>query len=184
MNYHLLYAVEAVPEGISEEEAREQAEQEQAKKGKGACTAIILAPILYPEDGSYSVLFLSKDGRTDEELDDSELFKAWSMLAHRLAQSETLSHGKKDLCGQVFDIVCGALRTAAEHENKPESDTAPPDTTPDDTGPDTEWVDQDNERVTWLKRSSVNAPSRTPTSQARSVAASSSAATSSGRAGS
>lgn len=72
----------------------------------GGTDALILFSLLYPEDGSFSSLMITKDGRSGEvtELDDNEVFKVWSMLAHRLAESKTLSKNKKEFASQVFEI--------------------------------------------------------------------------------
>ena len=89
---------------------------EQAKaateEGWGSCDAMLTASILFPEDGSYSVFFDSKDGRTGQELTDHEWFKVWSMLTHRLAQSKTLDAGRKGFAASVFDVIRGAVISA------------------------------------------------------------------------
>lgn len=112
--YKLLYK----PEGYSVEEAKAK-----AKEGFGSCDAMLFASLLYPEDGSFSCLFVSADGRKgiQEDLDDNEWFKVWSMLAHRLAKSETISPNKKELCHQVFEIIAASIRAAgaAERADKP-----------------------------------------------------------------
>lgn len=102
MNYHLTYEMKAHPEGLT---------RDQVPKDRGACTAAFLLSLLYPEDGSYSVAAVSFDGRTGAPLEneDAELWKAWVMLAHRLAQSETLSPNKRELCREVFKVVTNAV---------------------------------------------------------------------------
>lgn len=79
------------------------------KSGKGATDAFVFMSLIYPEDGSFSMNFFSKDGRTQKLLDDKELFKAWSMLAKRLSESETLEPTRKSLAGKVFNIVRNAV---------------------------------------------------------------------------
>ena len=103
MKYHTTYHVDAHTEGLTADEV---------PKDSGACTAVIIGSLLYPPDGSYSAAFFTRDGRTDSELSDDELWKAWMMLAHRLAESGTLSEPKKALCRDVFEIIADAIRDA------------------------------------------------------------------------
>lgn len=55
--------------------------EEIKKEGKGGTDAFIFVSMLYPEDGSFSMRLLTKDGRTNDELDANEIWKVWSMLA-------------------------------------------------------------------------------------------------------
>jgi len=74
-------------------------------KGWGATDALFAASILYPEDGSLSIYFLSKDGRTGKELSDNEWFKVWAMLTNRLLESKTLpttAHKVLELCWKII----------------------------------------------------------------------------------
>ena len=98
--YKLLYQVETKPEGVKKEDV---------PKGYGACDALLLASLIYPEDGSLSLYFVGRDGRTGEELQDHEWFKVWGLLAHRLAKSKTLDEGRKSLCAQVHQVIWDAL---------------------------------------------------------------------------
>lgn len=107
--YRILYRLDPKPEGLTKEQAKAAAEE-----GFGACDKAILFSIIEPEDGSLSTLILSRDGKTGEELDDFDLFKHWTLFAHRLAQSQTLDEGRRGLATQVFKIVSEALRGEAE----------------------------------------------------------------------
>lgn len=72
--------------------------------------AIFMASLIYPEDGSLSTFFHSVDGRNNgEQLTDKEWFKVWSLLAKRLSASQTLDEGRKQLCGEVFEVIVAAL---------------------------------------------------------------------------
>lgn len=110
MKYHLTYDAKAHPEGI---------EKEQVPDGQGGCTAVVIGSLLYPEDGSYSTVFASLDGRTGEPLSDDELWKAWTMLTHQLGMSPTLTPNKKALCNEVFGIVKQAILSARDEEAHP-----------------------------------------------------------------
>lgn len=102
--YRLSYRLEPMPDGITVEEAKAR-----AKEGYGACDAMLVASIIYPADGSLSILFDGKDGRTGEELHDNEWFKVWMLLTKRLAQSKTMHDGKSALCAIVFEMVSQAV---------------------------------------------------------------------------
>lgn len=103
MKYHVTYDVTPHREGL---------DREAIPEGRGACTAVLLASLLYPEDGSYSAAFVSMDGRTGEPLHDNEVWKAWAMLAAGLAESKTLAPNKRDLAKAVHDAVVAAIRGA------------------------------------------------------------------------
>lgn len=95
--YKMQYIVKNYPDGISKDEAVND-----AKEGISACDAMLTASILYPEDGSISVLFMSMDGRINGELADIECFKVWTMLGVRLANSKTLGPGQRGFCAAVM----------------------------------------------------------------------------------
>lgn len=100
--YHVTYKLEARPEGLTKEEVPE---------GFGACDAGVFLSCLYPPDGSFSMLLCSLDGRTKAAMSDDEIFKVWSLLAHRLAKSTTLSENKRSFAEAVFDTFALAMKT-------------------------------------------------------------------------
>jgi hypothetical protein len=102
--YKMQYKVVPLPEGITVEQARAA-----SKEGLGSCDAMLMASIIYPEDGSLSILFIGHDGRTNDELADIEWFKVWTMLTARLAKSETLPEDKRAFCNAVFELVREAM---------------------------------------------------------------------------
>lgn len=117
--YTLLYKLDPRPEGYTKEELEELNAKLPDDQKWSACDAGIFFSLLYPEDGSYSWLMLPVDGRPaakakDHELSDDEVFKCWTMLAHRLANSKTLGEGKKMLCAQVHEIMVDAIRRGRE----------------------------------------------------------------------
>jgi hypothetical protein len=101
MRYHVTYAPPVMHEG--------GVEREEIEDGHGACTALVLGSILHLEDGSYSVATSGRDGRTGLDLTDTELWKYWMMLTTQLAESETLSPNKKELCVAIMESIRGAL---------------------------------------------------------------------------
>lgn len=103
MSYRLRYRVDFEPG---------QFEKSDATPDQGLTDALLLASIIYPPDGSLSVMFLSKDGRTGEELADIELFKVWSMLSARLAESTTLPEGMRRFAQRNLEAVRDALKAA------------------------------------------------------------------------
>ena len=98
--YKLQYRLDEHPEGFDVEAAKAAAED-----GFGSCDAMLMASLIFPEDGSYSCLFMSKDGRTGGDLDDLEWFKVWMMLSKRLGESRTLDAGRKEFAADVFDTL-------------------------------------------------------------------------------
>lgn len=70
----------------------------------GACDALVVMSILYPDDGSYSMLPLSRDGRTGGRLASREIFKAWMMLAKHVAEMTDLDDARRSLAGGAFDV--------------------------------------------------------------------------------
>ena len=126
--YKLLYKVEKPAGGVTPADVPE---------GHGATDALLMASILYPKDGSLSVLFIGIDGRPDGDLDnpnsnldDNEWFKVWTMLTKRLADSPTLPPGKKEFCRLTFEQFRGIMMNAASSSA---SATSSPRSPADDT---------------------------------------------------
>jgi hypothetical protein len=98
--YKLIYQLVKKPEGVTEEGIPE---------GFGACDAALFCSMIYPPDGSFSVYFIGVDGRKEgeiqENLDDIEWFKVWTLLASRLAASKTLSTDKKNFARETFESM-------------------------------------------------------------------------------
>lgn len=99
--YGVSYRLECNDPPMEVEEARRRAEEE----GLGSCDAAVLLSILFPEDGSYSVMLQSLDGRTGRELSDHEVFKAWWMLAERLGRSTTLEPRRAVWARATFEMI-------------------------------------------------------------------------------
>jgi len=64
--------------------------------------------ILYP-GGGFSHVLASVDGKTGEPLDAGELFKAWGIMAHVLAQDKMLGAGRRYLCEYVHQAIKAAV---------------------------------------------------------------------------
>lgn len=101
--YHLAYNIDVRPDGMTREEVPEN---------WAGATAIILTSLIHGEDGSTSYGLASVDGRTGEALDDDDLFSAWCVTARRLADSEDLSEGKRELAELVFETMRAAILEA------------------------------------------------------------------------
>lgn len=97
--YRLTYSIDAHPEGIAREDL---------PKGKGACDAVLLMSIIYPPDGSLSVLVVTKDGREDREMTDQELFKFWTLLTSRVARGE-INGWQKQVAQRCWQIIVTAM---------------------------------------------------------------------------
>lgn len=104
----------AHPEGITAAELSE--------KNLCGTDALLVASVLYPPDGSLSVLFLSLDGRTGKDLSDHEWFKVWTLLSKRLSESETLDGGRKEFAKITWDALRDALLSQKQHEPHVHSD--------------------------------------------------------------
>ncbi len=100
----LRYDVEAHPNGVAKSEV--------LKRGGGWTDAILIASVVYPPDGSLSIAFLTKDGRTDKNMEPLEMFKVWALLAASLAEMEGLGQAKRSLCLSVHEAVKSAVLKA------------------------------------------------------------------------
>jgi hypothetical protein len=113
--YRLLWTAKAVPEGITKEEIA---------PGWGACDAALLCSVIYPEDGSFSMLLIPMDGRSKDAgggpavMDDLEMFKIWMMMSKRLSSSKTLSEARKSFARSVFKTFADALKREIEENGE------------------------------------------------------------------
>lgn len=118
--YHTLWKCEVYPEGIEADEVPE---------GWGGGDAVIFMSLLYPSDGSFSMMFFPIDGREEtpdgnpvnDSLDVDEVFKSWWMMASALSGRTDLSPGKRRFCEAVFTsyVELAGLRPGSEPERKP-----------------------------------------------------------------
>lgn len=115
--YSLSYRLVRNDPPLSKEEAKAKTEE-----GYGSCDAAVVMAILYPEDGSYSVLLSSLDGRTGEDLSDHEVFKAWWVLASRLAQSTTLDPGRAQFARITFESFADLLQRDDDDDDEGRED--------------------------------------------------------------
>ena len=99
--YRLTYDVKVHKEGIPEKEI---------PSGRGACDAVFLTSIIYPEDGSLSFKFASVDGRTDKPVDFNEAFQIWTALAYSLSMRVDASPEKARFCANIHTIICSMLQ--------------------------------------------------------------------------
>lgn len=116
--YKILYKIESRgPVGV---------DRDQIPDEMSATDAIFAASIIYPADGSLSIMFMGYDGRKPPVnghaavLEDDEWFKVWTMLAERLARSSTLSPEKRHLCALLWETFVGGLEMQRAAEAKAE----------------------------------------------------------------
>lgn len=84
-----------------------------ADEQTGLADALIIGSVLYPEDGSYLVVWKSNDGRASgQPLSSNEQWKAWMVLASKLAEAAELEEWMRDECEKTMDNI--RLRLAAE----------------------------------------------------------------------
>lgn len=72
---------------------------------QGLCDAMVAISVVLPEDGSYSQLIMSADGRTKTEMTQDELFKVWLMLGMTLKKNKGLSGWKKQIVEFIGEAV-------------------------------------------------------------------------------
>lgn len=71
----------------------------------GGTDALVVFSILYPDDGSYSAIHLSIDGRNEgKPLDSHELWKLWILFGTNLAKKEDLSSEKREIAGMPAKV--------------------------------------------------------------------------------
>lgn len=87
--YKLRYKIETEAGKFSADSAKED--------GDGLTDALLLVSMIEAEDGSYSQCFFSHDGRTNKDITDDKLFKAWTMIGMHLADNGRLNGWKKSL---------------------------------------------------------------------------------------
>lgn len=74
------------------------------KNNLGGTDALIVISMVFSEDGSYSQMINSFDGRNDEmPVSDNDLFKVWILLAKRLGESQTLPTMKRAQANDTFE---------------------------------------------------------------------------------
>ncbi len=74
--------------------------------GRGGTDALVVASLLYPDDGSFSATWYSYDGRHQgRSLEDEEVFKLWALMAIRLSESETLGEGHRVFLTHVHEAI-------------------------------------------------------------------------------
>lgn len=94
--------------GFTKEEILKEVEQSDSI---GACDAMILVSIIREEAGiSYAIV--SSDGHNEgESISDLELFKAWGMIANRLATQSDLIDWQRDVCVKTSETIRDAVLT-------------------------------------------------------------------------
>ena len=120
--YHLTYELTPHPEGITKEDV---------PPGHGACDAAILCSIMYPPDGSYSLLLLPADGRNGDRLPDSEIFKVWTLMTKRLAESKTLPEPRRAFVEEIWGVIRAAVWGDSQVALLPTKDVAEASDPPD-----------------------------------------------------
>jgi len=113
--YKITYKIDHHPEGLTKEAARELAES----TGIGACDNIILISLMGTpgKKETLSTIIVSRTGEDDGELTDEQMFVVWSVWTAALADSKTLSSGKRELCSAVIATVRAALGITPKGDN-------------------------------------------------------------------
>lgn len=99
--YHLIYSVEAHPEGIEEDLID--------RKTHGGCDAMVFISVIHGVDGSRSSAILSLDGRNGAPMTATDLWKEWASLTWHLSQLDDLGEGRREFCQQVYEVIRDAV---------------------------------------------------------------------------
>jgi hypothetical protein len=70
--------------------------------------------VVYTKTGQLKFTAVSHDGRTGHDVEPTELWKMWTLLAANLADNCMLSAPKRLLCRAVVETVREALRRTQE----------------------------------------------------------------------
>jgi len=134
----------------------------------GGCDSILMISVIYPDNGSLSVQMYGEDGRTGEMMNDHEMFKVFSMMAARLAQSPELDEGRKFIVESTMDLTRkmmgitkkgrGLYATSEdirEHCDCGDRLDEDFDNLPDDSGSNSNNVDDGSENVLSMGKGSI-----------------------------
>jgi len=113
--YRLKYTLKTEPGEFKESDPRE--------KQDGLTDALVVFSILYPEDGSYSQMHISFDGRkvTDGKayaVNDNDIFKLWILLGADLARSSKLGIAKHLFVEMVWETFREKFMSAVTKKEK------------------------------------------------------------------
>jgi len=97
--YHMSYDFQRHEDGITKEEL----------SPRGGCDSIGFISVIHSPDGGSSTAFIGRNGVTGEDWTDGDWFRAWTLLARRLTDSDELGEGQRAVCGAAFDTVRRAI---------------------------------------------------------------------------
>ena len=100
--YRVAYSARVLKKGATSKEL---------PPGISLCDAFLISSIVYPEDGSFGIVFNGVDGRTNLPLSFEEIFKVWAALAYELTLHKEAT-SKVNLCVDV----CNALLASSREE--------------------------------------------------------------------
>ena len=106
--FHVTYQVQSHPQGIKRSELQDT---------ESACDAIVMLPITFPENGSFSMLVRSRDGRPNVDggvgpVPVGDLWRAWATLGAFIKDDPGLSVGQRRIARIVYDALVAAKPTA------------------------------------------------------------------------
>ncbi len=76
---------------------------------KGLTDALFFVSCVYSEDGSYSQMPFSRDGRLNGPISNADIFKIWITLAANIAKFDDISEGKRLFAERTFEDFRTAL---------------------------------------------------------------------------
>jgi hypothetical protein len=101
--FYVTYKVKVHPEGIKQSELAQD---------ESACDAIVMLPVGFPPNGSFSMMIRSKDGRPLEggpgPMAPNDLWRAWVTMGALIKDDPKLSPAQRLLASKVFDALTAA----------------------------------------------------------------------------
>lgn len=79
-------------------------------RGNGLTDAIVILSILFPSDGSYSLMPITLDGRNGKQLPRHEQFKAWALWGARIAEIFPQEDARHKTAKAGVELLRAAIR--------------------------------------------------------------------------
>lgn len=98
MKYNITYLISVHPEPAG-------LEKSQIPPGCGGAQGLLVVSVIWSDDGTQSIKFTSKDGRSDTDLPPEEWWRIWCTLSAYLRDLKGLDHDKRDFCDTIFGVI-------------------------------------------------------------------------------
>jgi hypothetical protein len=71
----------------------------------GGCDELIMCSYVQFDDGGGSYMWISSNGRPNEDMAPSRVFRAFGALAKQLSEDQLLAPANREACRQAFELV-------------------------------------------------------------------------------